>query len=229
MNGSDSKGVIFDMDGVLVDSAQPHFRSWQLLAEENGATVTEEQFKSTFGQQNDDIIPLIFGEVSPQRLRRLADRKEELYRGLIRAQAPIVDGAPDLVRSLHDAGVALAVGSSGPLANIELVLDAMGVADLMSAIVSGDEVTRGKPHPQVFSLACTKLRIEPSYCVVIEDAPAGVRAARAAGAHVVAVLMYHPAEAFDGADCVVNRLADLSAERLLALIDLRRPDIGDVD
>ena len=217
MKTSDTMGVIFDMDGVLVDSAQPHFRSWQLLAEENGATVTEEQFKSTFGQQNDDIIPFLFGEVSPQRLRRLAYRKEELYRDLIRAQAPIVEGAPELVRSLHDAGVTLAVGSSGPLANIELVLDAMGVRQLVSVIVSGDEVTRGKPDPQVFSIACQKLSILPSRCVVIEDAPVGVQAARAAGTRVVAVLMYHPAEAFSGADCIVDRLGGLSVGQLRAL------------
>ena len=218
MNVSDAIGVVFDMDGVLVDSAMPHFRSWQLLAEENGTSVTREQFSETFGRQNEDIIPLLFGEVSPPRLRQLADRKEDLYRDLIRERAPVVEGAPELVQALHAEGVALAVGSSGPLANIELVLDAMGVHDMMSVIVSGDEVTRGKPDPQVFSLACEKLGITPSRCAVIEDAPVGVQAALAAGTRVVAVLMYHPAEAFDDADCIVNRLADLSADRLLSLV-----------
>ena len=218
MNVSDASGVIFDMDGVLVDSALPHFQSWRLLTQENGTTVTHEQFAKTFGRQNEDIIPLLFGEVSPQRLEQLADRKEELYRDLIREHAPVVAGAPELVRALHDAGVALAVGSSGPLANIELVLDAMGVREFLSVIVSGNDVTRGKPDPQVFSLTCEKLGIVPSRCAVIEDAPVGVQAALAAGTRVVAVLMYHPAAAFDGTDYVVNRLADLSADRLLSLV-----------
>ena len=95
MNGSDPRGVIFDMDGVLVDSATPHFRSWQMLAEENGTSVTRDQFAESFGRQNRDIIPLLFGEVSPRRLQELADRKEELYRHLIRQCAPVVDGAPE--------------------------------------------------------------------------------------------------------------------------------------
>ena len=218
MNGGVAMGVVFDMDGVLVDSAQPHFRSWQILAEENEISVTEEQFSTTFGRQNEDIIPILFGHVSPAQLRQLAERKEQVYRDLIHKQPPIVDGAPELIRSLHGAGVALAVGSSGPLANIELVLNAMGIRRLMSAIISGDEVTRGKPDPQVFSLACARLGIEPSRCVVVEDAPVGIRAGRAAGMRTVAVLMYHPAEAFTEADLVVERLRDLTVTQLRSLV-----------
>ena len=116
-------GAVFDMDGVLVDSAAPHFRSWQLLAKENNTVVTEAQFSETFGQHNNDIIPKIFGNTTPSEVCELAARKEELYRDLIRADAPIVSGAPELIRGLFEAGVALAVGSSGPLANIELVLE----------------------------------------------------------------------------------------------------------
>ena len=218
MQASATVGVVFDMDGVLVDSAKPHFRSWQLLAAESGATVTEEQFTATFGRQNNDIIPLLFGEVSPARLAQLSARKEEIYRDLIRAEPPIVDGAPELVGALHNAGAALAVGSSGPRTNIELVLEAMGVRHLMSAVVSGDEVSRGKPDPLVFTLACHRLGIKPAQCVVVEDAPVGIVAATAAGAHAIALLMYHPAEAFTGADLIVTRLADLTADRVLAVV-----------
>ena len=217
-NAAQTIGVIFDMDGVLVDSAQPHFRSWQVLAEDNGISVTEEQFTTTFGRQNEDIIPIIFGDVSPSRLQELADRKERIYRDLIRERPPIVPGAPELIRSLYEADAALAVGSSGPLANIELVLSAMGIRSLMSAIISGDQVTRGKPDPQVFSLARAQLGIEASRCVVVEDAPVGVQAARAAGMRTVAVLMYHPAEAFAVSDLVVRRLQDLTAPQLRALV-----------
>ena len=88
--------------------------------------MTREQFTSTFGRQNDDIIPILFGEVAPEHLRQLADREEELYRDLVRDDAPVVKGAAGLVRALDDAGVSMAIGSSGPLTNIELVLDALG-------------------------------------------------------------------------------------------------------
>lgn len=211
-------GVILDMDGVLIDSAAAHFRSWQLLAEECDGSVTKEQFATTFGQQNRDIIPILFGDVSEARMQALADRKEELYRELIRESPPIVNGAVELVRALHGAGVRLAIGSSGPRENIELVLLAMGVSDCISVVVSGDEVTRGKPDPQVFNLAAEGLGIDAARCVVIEDAPVGVEAARAAGARTVAVLMYHPRKALAEADCIVTRLADLSVDKIVALV-----------
>ncbi|MBI4717378.1 MAG: HAD family phosphatase [Planctomycetes bacterium] len=210
-------GVIFDMDGVLVDSAEAHLRSWRQLAAEHGGSVTDQQFAATFGQQNSDIVPLLFGPVSPERLAALADRKEAIYRELVRDEPPVVAGAVELIRALDAAGAALAVGSSGPLANIELILRGMGVRSLIRHIVSGDDVTRGKPDPQVFRLACERLGLPPGACVVIEDAPVGVQAAHGAGAKAVAVLMHHPASAFPRADLVVPRLADLSAARLLAL------------
>jgi len=207
-------GVIFDVDGVLIDSAEPHFRSWKQLAQENGATVTREQFSSTFGRQNRDIIPLLFGHVSQERQSELAERKEAIYRALIGERAPIVPGAVELARGLHEAGVALAVGSSGPSANIELVLAAMRIRELIRVVVTGDDVTRGKPDPQVFSLACRRLSLPPGCCVVVEDAPVGIEAAKSAGAKAVAVLMHHPGSAFPAADLMVDRLADLTVGML---------------
>lgn len=214
-------GVIFDIDGVLVDSAAAHFQSWQRLAQEHGGKVTEEEFNRTFGQQNRDIIPMLFGQVSDARLNQLADRKEQIYRDLIRGEPPIVPGAVELVHDLHDAGARLAVGSSGPRENIELVLDAMDVRGRIRVVVSGDDVTRGKPDPQVFTMAADRLDVPASRCVVIEDAPAGVEAARAAGALAVAVLIYHPASAFGPADRLVQCLADLSASRILSLAECK--------
>lgn len=201
-----------------MDSAAPHLRSWQILAEENGAVVTPEQFAATFGQQNRDIIPKLFGEVSEQRLGTLGDRKEEIYRDLVRMDPPIVDGAVCLVRELGEVGVRLAVGSSGPRKNIDLILAAMGVTDQIPVVVSADDVTRGKPDPQVFLLAADRMGIPPNRCVVIEDAPVGVQSARSAGARVVAVAVHHPSDAFDGADLVVARLSVLSVQELVGLI-----------
>ena len=218
-------GVIFDVDGVLVDSARPHFESWRQLAQECGGTVTEEQFTATFGRTNRDIIPIVLGEVSEARMQTLGARKEEIYRDLIRESTPIVDGATVLIRALHDAGVLLAVGSSGPRENVDLVLEAMNARDLMSAVVSADDVTRGKPDPQVFTVACERLDLDPGRCVVVEDAPAGIAAARAAGTRTVAVLMHHPAEAFERADCVVSRLAELSGEQLKLLVGKSRGQV----
>ena len=217
---NEAVGVIFDMDGVLVDSAESHFESWKRLAEEQGPPrrVTKEQFGRTFGRQNRDIIPILFGDGSEERVKALADRKEEIYRELIRERPPIVDGGTELVHALYDAGVRIAVGSSAPRENIDLILSAMGVVDCISAVVSGDDHERGKPDPQVFEVAAQRLGLDPSRCVVVEDAPVGIAAAIAAGARAVAVLLYHPADAFDGPDLIVPCLSDLTVEQLTSLV-----------
>lgn len=218
MNNGISYGVIFDMDGVLIDSADAHYQSWKQLAREIGADVTQDQFDATFGRHNSDIIPIVFDVNEPEKVKQLADRKEELYRDLVCRDAPIVDGAIDLVRSLYQKGIPLAVGSSAPRANIKLILTLMGVQDCFSALVSADEVTRGKPDPQVFSKACEKLNLPPAQCVVIEDAPAGIEAASTAGTKCVAILMHHPRENFAQADLVVEKLSDLSVDKIEKLI-----------
>lgn len=211
-------GVIFDVDGVLIDSAAPHLQSWQRLAEENGRTVTSEQFSSTFGRTNRDIIPILFGDIPTERLRALSERKEVIYRALIRDRVPVVSGARELVRQLHLGGVRLAIGSSGPRENIELVIDALDAREMFQAIVCAEDVTRGKPDPQVFEIAIRRIGVAPGRCIVVEDAPAGVAAARAAGAKAVAVLMHHAAAAFEGANLVVDRLDHLSAYELFTLV-----------
>ena len=217
MNDSAPVGVIFDMDGVLVDSADAHYESWRLLGLENGREITRAQFDTSFGRRNEEIIPLRFGEVPPDKLQRLAERKEVLFREIVEQCVPAVPGAAELVRNLKKAGVRLAVGSSGPLLNIQIMLRGMGVLELFEQIVSSEDVTRGKPDPQVFALACERLELPPQRCVVIEDAPAGVAAARAAGARVVAVRMHHSREALADADLIVQRLADLQVADLVDL------------
>ena len=218
MKHRESFGVIFDMDGVLIDSAAPHLQSWRLLAAELGTQVSEQQCAALFGRQNRDIIPALFGETTPERIQALADRKELLYRDLVRRDPPIVEGAVDLIRALHETGARLAIGSSAPRANIDLVLSAMDVSDLMHAVVSGDEVSRGKPDPQVFQMACERLALTPGRCVVVEDAPVGITAAKAAGTHAVAVLMHHSRESFVHSNLIVDELRQLTPEMLAALV-----------
>ncbi|MFQ5464235.1 MAG: HAD family hydrolase [Phycisphaerae bacterium] len=208
-------GVIFDLDGVLIDSAELHFQSWRRLAEEQGAGLTRAQFHATFGRQNRDIIPDLFGVSAPDRVGALADRKEEIYRNLVRGRPPVVDGAVELIRGLAALDARLAIGSSAPRQNIDLILNEVGVHAAFEAIISGDDVARGKPDPQVFALACEALGLAPARCVVIEDAPAGVQAAITAGAVAVAVLIHHDEAAFDGVALCVHKLAELTPQRIL--------------
>lgn len=202
-------GVIFDMDGVLVDSGPAHLQSWQLLAREMGRDLTAEQFAHSFGQRSSEIITHTFGITDDVEIARLDARKESHYRDLIRGRVPAMPGAMELVMSLHASGVRLAVGSSGPPENVTLVCEEMGLTPMMTAIVTGMDVQRGKPDPQVFQIAVERLHLSPADCVVIEDAPAGIEAAKRAGMVCIALSSSHSRERLSGADHVVARLSEL--------------------
>lgn len=216
------QGVIFDMDGVLVDSFRPHLRSWGLLAEEMGRSITEEQFAGTFGKTSREIIREWFRMEDAGEVRRLDDRKEKLYRELIRGRIPAMPGAGELIRSLHADGFCLSVGSSGPPENVDLVCDELGLRPFLTAIVTGADVQRGKPDPQVFETAAARMGVSPSSCVVVEDAPVGLVAARRAGMCCIGLLGTHPAEALSAADRVIRRLNELCPEAVRQILHAGR-------
>jgi beta-phosphoglucomutase family hydrolase len=211
-------GVIFDMDGVLVDSGPAHLQSWQALAREIGVgDIPAERFTAVFGRTSVDIITAVFGDKSPDEIKRLDNRKEAIYRDLIRARVPVMPGAVDAVRRLHAAGMRIAVGSSGPPENIDLVCAEMGLIPYLSGIVTGRDVERGKPDPQVFQLAAERLQLEPSRCVVIEDAPAGIEAAHRAQMTCIALIGSHSRERLAQADKVIPSLDLLTLELIQAV------------
>lgn len=213
------RAVIFDMDGVLVDSYQPHFESWRALARESGIEMTETQFASSFGRTSREIIAEYWGDgLSAERVKAMDDRKELLYRQIIAKACPIMDGAVELIESLHADGFGIAVGSSGPPENVALVLDKLDRRPMFGAVVTGMDVTRGKPDPQVFLLAAQRLGVPPGRCVVVEDAPAGVAAANAAGMPCAAILGTAPPEKLSGARIIVSSLRELTPQRMDALL-----------
>ena len=212
-------GVIFDVDGVLTDSYQPHFRSWQRMFAEHDVTFTDEEFRRTFGRTNRDILTTLYpGKLSEDEMRRWGDRKEELYREIIAAEFEPMPGAVELIDALFTAGFKLGVGSSGPPANIRVTLDKLGRAGQFSAIVTGADVERGKPDPQVFLLAGERLGVPPARCAVIEDAPQGVEAANRAGMASIGLTGTTTREALAHATLVVDDLCDLSPNRIDKLI-----------
>lgn len=214
------RAALFDMDGVLVDSYRAHFESWRVLAAEEGLPFGEDDFARTFGRTSREVI----GELWPERAGEAAAfdaRKEACYRRIIEERFPAMEGAAELVRALHEAGWRLAVASSGPPENVGLVLDRLGERERFAAVVTGRDVERGKPDPQVFTTAASRLGAPAARCVVVEDAPLGVAAAHAGGMAAVALLSTGRAAA-DFAqvqpELVVGSLRELSPERLAALL-----------
>jgi beta-phosphoglucomutase len=214
-------GVIFDVDGVLVDSYDAHYQSWRDILAEHGRELTEQDFARTFGRTSREVIAQLWGrDVSAAESRDIDERKEALYRDIVRRRFPAMDGAVALIDALRAAGFALAVGSSAPPENVLLSLDGLGRRDAFGAVVTGHDVTRGKPDPQVFLLAAERLGIRPALCAVIEDAAPGIRAAQAAGMASVALVGTTTADELRaaGARRTVNALRELSPDVLRDLI-----------
>ncbi len=211
------QAVIWDLDGVVIDSADEHRLAWQRLAREEGVTFTDADFWSTFGKRNDDIIPQFWGSLSAEQLKALADRKEAYFRELIRERAVPLPGAMELMRGLHEAGFAQALASSTPIENIQLISDVLGLKRYLSVLVSGETVARGKPAPDIFLKAASELHMHPSWCVVIEDAVAGVQAAHAAGMRCIAVVGNRDLPGLREAELMVKDLTEVDVERVRAL------------
>jgi beta-phosphoglucomutase len=212
--------VIWDMDGTLVDTAELHFRAWVDLAAEIGRPFTRADFAATFGRRNPEIIRALFDPAATDAVcADLGGRKEDLYRAAVRrAGVLLLPGAAALLAGFQSMGWPQAIGSSAPRENLELILERTGTAACFAALAAMEDTQRGKPDPQVFQVAASRLAVEPARCVVFEDAVAGVQAAKAGGMTCVAVRFvgHHPAEVLRaaGADLVVESLADVSAEEV---------------
>ncbi|NLH98958.1 MAG: HAD family phosphatase [Chthonomonadales bacterium] len=214
------RAVIFDLDGVLVDSSLFHRESWRVVGKERGFEMTDELFWRTFGMPNRQILPLLLHrDLSEDEIAELSERKEAVYRELAAGKMQPLPGSTDLVRAVVDAGFRVALGSSTPMSNIRVVLDALGIRECFEQIVCSDDVTHGKPHPEVFLKAAQKLGVDPSRCVVIEDAVVGVQAAKAAGMRCLAVATTHPADKLQEADMVAPDLTHVTPGTLARMLD----------
>ncbi len=212
-------GVIFDLDGVLVDTAWAHLLAWKDLAEREGFDMSDEFFYKTFGMQNYQILPDLLGtDVPIERIDRLADWKEQRYREIAADRLVPAEGVAQLIEGLKETGFRLAVGSSAPRANVELMLTAAKLIDNFDVLISSENVTKGKPDPETFATAGAQLSLPPQRCVVVEDAVQGVQAGKAASMAVVAVANTRKREELAEADLVVNSLAEIDATDFVAII-----------
>lgn len=214
------QAVIWDLDGVIVDSSAQHRQSWQRLAAETDVTFTDEDFWASFGRSNAAIIPLHWGaQLTPEQIDDLANRKEVYFRDILRKEGlNALPGALELMQEAKVAGLKQSLASSTPVENIKVVSELLGLDRWLDAFVSGDRLPRGKPAPDVFLLAAETLGVVPARSVVIEDAPAGVAAAKAAGMRCLAVTTSHPAEALAAADRIGASLANIRVRDLQALV-----------
>jgi beta-phosphoglucomutase len=201
--------VLWDVDGVIIDSAEQHRAAWEALARAEGLPYSDDAFWPTFGMRNADVIPRLYGvSAPPERVAALGERKEAIYRELLATEARALPGAKELMAALHAAGYRQALGSSAPERNLALIVELLGLAPWLEATVSGESVAHGKPAPDIFLAGAAKLGVAPERCLVIEDAPAGIAAAHAGGMRCLAVRRAGQLDApgLDAADYVANSL-----------------------
>lgn len=209
--------VLWDLDGTLVDSEEYHWQAWRETMAAEGVRITREQFLATFGLRNDSIVPQWVGPgTAPERIARIGDAKETCYRRLVRqgGLAPL-PGAAEWIQRLREEGWQQAIASSAPRRNVEVVLEVLGFSGYFQAIVSAEDVPQGKPDPQVFLVAASRLGVPAAGCIVVEDAAAGIEAARRAGMPSIGLSRAGAALA---ADLVVHSLAELPEDAFSRLL-----------
>ena len=211
------KAVIWDMDGVIVDSESSHFKSWQIVFNERGIRINEDKLRETFGMTTPQVIREVAGGgLNEQTVIEIGAEKERIFRRMIGSEIEYLPGAEHWLKTFYEHGIRQALASSGSQKNIDTVLNALDARAFFDEVVSGLEKP-SKPAPDVFLSAAEKLDVSPANCLVLEDAIAGVRAARAAGMKCIAVTTTNPAQKLDQAHIVLENLRELDAEMIAGL------------
>lgn len=211
------EAVLWDMDGVIVDTYEGHYVSWKQSLDEVGQTYDEDIFRRTFGMNNRLIMATVYGrELEEDFIQKVSDRKEEIFRRDIKGKVQTLPGVLDWLERFKEMNLKQAVASSAPQANIDALLTELKIRGYFQAEAAGSTL-KGKPDPAVFLLAAKLLDVDPRNCLVIEDSIAGVQAAKSAGCQCVAVLTTNQTSDLTKADLIVKNLSFFTDEMLKEL------------
>lgn len=207
---------LFDNDGVLIDSSELHWQSWMLLMqEEPDLKMDRQQFTAGFGKRNDLILQEIFPHIPEKRRHELAIRKEELFRDCARGKISLLPGMETFLKTVVKADIPHIIASSTPTENLEMFLSSTVLGEYFEHYLSAEEVAHGKPAPDIFIEAAKRIGFDPSDCIVLEDAPAGIQAGKAAGAFVVALETTHSKAQLSDYDLLYSSPHDLNLQEIL--------------
>lgn len=210
-------GFLFDNDGVLVDTTELHWLSWEKLMEESPEfMMTREQFCYGFGKTNALIVAETMPQATKEQAIKWSLRKEEIFRQLARNQVELIPGMEEFLKKVVKAKIPHIIASSTPLMNLEMYIETTPLGKYFDHYISGEEVAYGKPSPDIFIAAARRIGLEPEECVVFEDAPAGLLAARAAGCFVVALETSHPRKDLPTFDLVYPSPLELNLDEILS-------------
>ena len=208
--------MLWDLDGTLVDSEEFHWRSWRDVLAPEGLSITYKEFLASFGMKNDPIMRNWLGNgYTPERALRLSEAKEADYRRLVAEHGLTpLPGAREWLSALHAEGWKQAIVTSAPAENATVMLRALGLGEVFEAVVTAEDVSHGKPDPEVFLKGAARVGVPPSHSIVVEDAAAGIEGARRAGMKCVGVSRHVALKA----DVVVASLTELPPDAFERLI-----------
>lgn len=212
------KAVLWDLDGTLIDTAPIHWQAWSETLKKENFTLDREVFLSSFGMRNDTIVPMWLGpQVTPADVARISDAKEIRFRELLSIlPLQLMPGVEDWLAHLQQQGWRQAVATMAPRPNLEKMIKQAGIEKYMDAYATAEDVLHGKPEPDIFLTAAARLNVPPSHCIVVEDAPAGVEAARRAGMRSIGVGPTVPPGSADLQTPSLDLLPEDAFHRLLA-------------
>lgn len=211
--------VIFDMDGVLVDSNPAHEIALKQFSKQKGFDLTEEQLRNKiFGRTNKDWLPNLFGDhLTPSQIREFGEEKEAIFRDIYEPTIKPVDGLLGFLDRLAESNIPMAIGTSAPRSNVDFVLKHISVQRYFNRILDESFVSKGKPNPEIYLKCAEALGFEPKNCIVIEDSLSGVAAAQGAGCKVVGITTTHTKEELSHTDLIINDFKNLLPESLAKL------------
>jgi beta-phosphoglucomutase family hydrolase len=213
------RAFIFDLNGTMIDDMNFHIRAWYGILNQLGAELTLEQVKLECYGKNEELLERIFpGRFSKDEMQQMIARKEAGYREVFRPYLQLIDGLDVFLRQANSNNILMGIGSAALPENINYVLDGLSIRNYFKTIVSATDVRISKPDPETFLLCADKLGVQPEDCIVFEDAPKGVEAARLAGMSCVVLTTMHPEDDFDGWDHILYRVPNYLDDRLISLV-----------
>ena len=218
-------GVVFDVDGVLVDSYEAHYQGWLKLFDEHQKAYTREMFIHGFGMTTREVLTLQWDSpLDAETQKMLDEKKEQYYRDDMEQNFLPMPGAKELILALKEADFQLGVGSSGPRPNVALAMNRLNLNDIIPANcqISGSDIVKGKPDPEVFTKAINHMGLSPQRCIIVEDAPVGIQAAHASGAKAIGFASKGRTRAdLKAANLVIDSLSELNPGLIKEIIDGR--------
>ncbi len=212
-------GIIFDMDGVIVDNHEYHYKAWEILGEKYNIQLDAETYKENLnGRTLREVVRFVLGDddISDDRIRQVGEEKEALYRELYGPHLQMTAGFEAFIQACDEQGIPMIVGTSAPSANVDFTLDGLGIRSRFRQILDDRAVTKGKPNPEIYLKCAAAMDLPNNQCVVFEDAVSGIKAGQAAGSKVVALATSHGREELS-ADLVIDDFVEMNLEKVRIL------------